>query len=303
MKDNKKQLLGMAAALGANFIFGFSFVFSKMALRVAHPLIILAVRFTVAFLVMNILVLTRAVKINLRGKKKGKLLLMCIAQPLLYFVFELYGLSLTSSALSGIVISLVPVGVILMSTTFLGEKPTALQIICTIISIVGVAVISLISNDGGKNHIVGIVLLVLTVLSASAFNILSRSESANFTPFERTYFMFLVGFVGFNTIAAVALRGEYVSGLISAVCEWKFIVAILYLAVLSSVFAFLMYNYSTTVISAVRSSSFSNIITVVSVLAGTIILKEDFSIAQLLLCIPIILGVWGVNFKQTNKNT
>lgn len=303
MKDNKKQLLGMAAALGANFIFGFSFVFSKMALRVAHPLIILAVRFTVAFIVMNILVLTRAVKINLRGKKKGKLFLMCIAQPLLYFVFELYGLSLTSSALSGIVISLVPVGVILMSTTFLGEKPTALQIICTIISIVGVAVISLISNDGGKNHIIGIVLLALTVLSASAFNILSRSESANFTPFERTYFMFLVGFVGFNTIAAVALRGEYVSGLISAVCEWKFIVAILYLAVLSSVFAFLMYNYSTTVISAVRSSSFSNIITVVSVLAGTIILKEDFSIAQLLLCIPIILGVWGVNFKQTNKNT
>ncbi len=302
MTDNKKQLLGMAAALGANLIFGFSFVFSKMALSVAHPLLILAVRFTVAFLVMNILVLTRAVKINLRGKKKGKLLLMCIAQPLLYFVFELYGLSLTSSALSGIVISLVPVGVILMSSAFLGEKPTALQIICTVVSIVGVAAVSVLSNDGGKNHIIGIALLVLTVISASAFNILSRSESARFSPFERTYFMFLVGFIGFNTIAAVTLRGEYISGFISAFCEWEFVIAIMYLAVLSSVFAFLMYNYSTTVISAVRSSSFSNIITVVSVLAGTIILKENFSPVQLVLCVPIILGVWGVNAKQTNKN-
>ena len=46
------------------------------------------------------------------------------------------------------------------------------------------------------------------------------------------------------------------------------------IAVLSSVAAFMLYNYSTSVISAVRSSSFSNIITVVTVLAGVLILKE-----------------------------
>lgn len=302
MTDKNKQLLGMVAALGANVIFGFSFLFSKLALTVAHPLIILSVRFTVAFIVMNILILTGAVKVNFKGKKKGKLLLMCIAQPLLYFVLELYGLSLTSSALSGIIISLVPVGVIVLSAFFLREKPTSLQIICTVISIIGVSAVSIISNDRGTNHTFGVILLILTFISAAVFNILSRSESAVFSAFERTYFMFLIGFIGFNVICVFSLSGEYITQLTTALCSWKFIISIIYLAILSSVVAFLLYNYSTSVISAVRSSSFSNIITVVSILAGMFILKEDFSVLQLMLCIPIILGVWGVNFNQSNKN-
>lgn len=293
--NSKKQTLGMLAALCANLIFGFSFLFSKLALSVAHPLLILAVRFTVAFLTLNILVAFRAVKISFKGKKIGRLLLMSVAQPLLYFIFELYGLSLTSSALSGIIISLVPVGVLLFSGVFLGEKPTKLQVACTAVSIVGVSAVSLLSNDGSKNHIIGVILVLLAAITASVFNLLSRSESANFSPFERTYFMFLVGCVGFNAIALSVLRGEYFPLLASAFCSTDFIIAIIYLAVVSSVLAFLLYNYSTTVISAVRAASFSNIITVVSLLAGMIILKEDFSILQAIICVPIILGVWGVN--------
>ncbi len=291
----KKQLFGMAAALTANIIFGFSFLFSKTALSFAEPLVVLAARFTVAFFVMNLLVLFRVVKVNFKGKPMGRLLLMSVAQPLLYFVFELYGIALTSSALSGIIIALVPVGVILLSTVFLGERPSLVQIVCTIVSISGVSAVSIMSDNGGKNHIIGIVLLVLAVISAAAFNILSRSEAKTFSPFERTYFMFLVGFIGFNLIALLKLRGDFLPAVLSAAQNGKFIASVLYLAVASSVLAFLMYNYSTSVISAVRAASFANIITVVSILAGVLILKEQFSYIQLLLCIPIILGVFGVN--------
>ncbi|MBR4073586.1 MAG: DMT family transporter [Clostridia bacterium] len=296
--ESNKQFLGMAAALTANLIFGLSFIFSKLALSVTQPLIILAVRFTVAFLALNILMLTGAVKINLKGKPKKKLIAMGVAQPLLYFILELYGLSLVSSALSGIIIALVPVGVIIISGFFLKEKPTKLQICCTVLSILGISVISIISDDGGKSRILGIFLLLGAVIAAAVFNILSRSESERFSPFERTYIMFLIGSVGFNLIAFAVHKGEYFKDLAAAFCEPRFIIAILYLAVLSSVAAFMLYNYSTSVISAVRSSSFSNIITVVSVLAGIIILKEKFSLAEVLLCIPVILGVWGVNYKK-----
>ena len=79
------------------------------------------------------------------------------------------------------------------------------------------------------------------------------------------------------------------------ICSYSFWVAILYLAVLSSVAAFMLYNYSTTVISATRAASFSNIITVVTVIAGVTILHEHFTPTQYLLCALIILGVWGVN--------
>lgn len=53
MTNSKKAI--MAVALG-NSIFGFSFLFSKIALDHAVPSLMVAMRFTTAFIVMNIIV-------------------------------------------------------------------------------------------------------------------------------------------------------------------------------------------------------------------------------------------------------
>lgn len=292
-----KNITGSLAALVANIIFGFSFLFSKVALGYANPLIILAVRFTVAFLVLNLLWLFGIVKLNLKGKPKKKLILMALAQPLLYFIFELYGIEKSSSALSGVIISLVPVAVILLSTFVLKERPTLKQILFSVLSLSAVIVISLLSNDGGNNSLIGIVLLLGAVVCAAVFNILSRSESERFTPFERTYMMFLIGTIGFNIIALLTLRENFFSELTVAVSSLEFWGAVGYLSVLSSIAAFMLYNYSTSVISSVRAASFSNIITVISVFAGLIILKENLSVPQIICSFLIIIGVFGVNKK------
>ena len=292
-----KNITGSLAALVANIIFGFSFLFSKVALGYANPLIILAVRFTVAFLVLNILWLFGIVKLNLKGKPKKKLILMALAQPLLYFIFELYGIEKSSSALSGVIISLVPVAVILLSTFVLKERPTLKQILFSVLSLSAVIVISLLSNDGGNNTLIGIFLLLGAVVCAAVFNLLSRSESERFTPFERTYMMFLIGTIGFNIIALVTLRENFFSELTVAVSSLEFWGAVGYLSVLSSIAAFMLYNYSTSVISSVRAASFSNIITVISVFAGLIILKENLSVPQIICSFLIIIGVFGVNKK------
>ena len=107
--------------------------------------------------------------------------------------------------------------------------------------------------------------------------------------------MFLVGSIGFNAAAIAVLRSRYISELTTAACSADFLVAIIYLAVVSSVAAFMLYNYSTALISATRAASFSNIITVVTVIAGVTILHEHFTPVQYLLCALIILGVWGTN--------
>ena len=290
-----KQLTGSLCALAANIIFGFSFLFSKVALGFAHPLIILAIRFTVAFAVLNILWLFRIIKLDFRGKPKKKILLMAIAQPLLYFIFELYGINSTSSAISGVIISLVPVAVLMLSTVFLKEKPTASQVLFSLLSLGAITAISTLSNNGGKSSLWGILLLLGAVICAAVFNILSRSESKHYSPFERTYMMFLVGTVGFNIIAVAGLGGNYITELYTAISSPSLWGAIAYLSVFSSIAAFMLYNYSTSLISAVRSASFSNIITVVSVLAGILILKETLSVPQLVCCALIIIGVFGVN--------
>ncbi len=289
------KLKGSLAALLANIIFGFSFLFSKIALNYAHPLIILAVRFTVAFAVLNLLWLFKIVKLDLGGKPKKRIILMALAQPLLYFIFELYGIENTSSAISGVIISLVPVAVIILSTLFLREKPTLSQILFSALSLASITAISILSNDGAENKLIGILLLLGAAICAAVFNILSRSESTRYSPFERTYIMFLVGTVGFNLIALISLGSGYFNELSHAAVSLPFWCSIGYLSVVSSIAAFMLYNYSTTVISTVRSASFSNIITVVSVLAGIFILGEVLSLPQLICCVLIVIGVFGVN--------
>ena len=298
----QKRALGIICALMANIIFGFSFIFSKTALSISHPLVILAVRFTVAFALLNILWAIGIFKINTKAFKEPALWLMSLAQPFLYFIFELYGLSLVSSALSGVVIALVPVAVMLLSTTILKEKPTALQWLFTIISIIGVSAISIIGNNGERNYTLGIFLLVGAVLCAGLFNVLSRRQAKSTTPFERTYVMFLIGFIGFNITAIIGLKENFIPVLLQSVTNIKFVIAIIYLAIIASVLAFLLYNFATANITAVEASSFSNIITVVTVLAGVLILKERMSIIGFALCVLIILGVWGVNIFTNKPN-
>jgi len=296
MNNKPKQLKGSIAALLVNIIFGFSFLFSKVALNYAHPLVILAVRFTVAFAVLNLLWLFGVFKLNFKGKDKKLIILMSLAQPILYYVFELYGIDNTSSAMSGIIISLEPVAVIILATLFLKEKPTKSQVIFTILSLVSIVIISILSDNGVKNKLFGIILLAGATLCAAIFSILSRKTSTQYSPFERTYIMFLVGTVGFNAITFASLRGDYANEIASASCHIEFWGAIFYLAVISSIVAFMLFNYATGVITPVRSASFSNLITVVSVLAGILILGEPMmSPVEILCCLAVIIGVMGVN--------
>ena len=78
---------GMLAASAAYIIFGFSYLFSKMALNVTEPLILLCLRFTLTFVTLNVLVLTRICRISLKGKKLIWPVLVGLVQPCLYFGF------------------------------------------------------------------------------------------------------------------------------------------------------------------------------------------------------------------------
>ena len=61
MKENK-ILPATLAALGAQVIFGFSFMFTKIALGYASPLTVIADRYIVAFLGLTVVMLATKTK-------------------------------------------------------------------------------------------------------------------------------------------------------------------------------------------------------------------------------------------------
>lgn len=79
MKKDIRMMKAVAAAVLGNSFFGLSFLFSKVALERLEPFVLLAVRFIVAFVMLNLVLLTGKVKIRLTGKpfKKSSCLGWC----------------------------------------------------------------------------------------------------------------------------------------------------------------------------------------------------------------------------------
>ena len=69
----------------------------------------------------------------------------------------------------------------------------------------------------------------------------------------------------------------------------------LYLGLLSSVLAYGLLNFANSHLSVSATSLFSNVTTVVSVLAGVVLLKEPFSIWQMLGVAVILVCVFAAN--------
>jgi len=298
-----KRLLGILAALVANLIFGFSFFFTTTALNSGlNPIALICARFTLAFIILNILWLLGVFKLRFKNKRIGKLLIMALAQPLLYFIFETYGLDLVSSSISGVIISLVPVAVLVGFVVFFKGKPSKTQVIFSIISVLCVIIISIITDSSKiKFSLLGVVLLLLAVLCAAIFNMLSSSESGKFSPFERTYVMFAAATVGFNLISLIMFGKDYFTAFKPVFTSVPVTLSIVYLSIVSSIIAFMLYNFATSAIDLVSAASFSSIIPICSVLAGIFLLGEELSPTLILLCALIIFCVYMVNKSSAKQ--
>lgn len=292
----------MAAAFFACFVFGLSFLFSKMALDVVSPAVLLTFRFGLAFLLLNLLLLTGKVRLRLKGKNLGWLLLLGLLQPVLYFFCENYGIQMTTATFSAVMIALIPIAALLGGMIFLREIPSPLQTLFLILSVSGAVMMALLKGSEGTVTVLGVVLLFGAVIASASYNALSRKISGDFSSFERTYMMFAVGLVFFFSVALWENDFQAIA-LFSYLKYPPVIAATLFLGAVCSFLAFLCLNYANTHLPVARTTSFSNVTTVVSVFAGVIFLKEAFTFGTLLSSLLIIVGIWGVQRFRREKKT
>ena len=270
-------------------------MFSKVALGVMNPIELIAYRFLLAALVLYALKSFKLIKINLKGKKLRVLLLVSLAEPVTYFIFESLGLNLTSSFEAGLMISLIPVITVAFSLIFLKERVKLVQVLFMLMSLGGVLFINLMKEDISlTGNLLGIIFLLIAVTASGFYNIGSKKASTSFSPVEITYVMMWVGAITFNSILIVnnVIKGTMKS-YFSPLLSWQAIIPILYLGILSSILAFFLVNYSISKMKVSQFSVLANITTIVSIFAGVFILKERFLWYHVVGSIIILLGVWG----------
>lgn len=301
---HKHTFFAYIMLVAASVIFGFSFLLTKDTLVFLDIFQLLGIRFLIASIVMTVIVLTGLVKVKLTRKKMKGILLLALFQPLVYFVCETFGIKMTSSSESGMMIALIPIFVAVFSRYLLKEKLRPVQWAAIFVSVTGVALI--IAAKGisfGSGNIAGFVLLLGAVIAAGLYTPLSRKLSAHNSPFEITFIMMWVGAIVFNAIGLTQAAG---SGGINTYFADAFkpgaISGILYLSILSSIVGFFFINYAVSKIKASRTAGFTNLTTVVSILAGVMIGGEKILPLQIAGILLILLSIWGVAYGNKKQD-
>jgi len=296
-----QSIKGMIAAIASSTLFGFSFLFTKQITATISAFSLLGWRFLLAFLAMSLCIAVGIFKVDFKGKNFKPLLLMAVFQPVLYFTAETFGISLTTASESGTIIACVPIVTLLTSILFLKKFPSKLQVIGILISFVGILWMVLIKGASATFNLIGYLILFAAVISAAMFTVYS-TKAEQFSSVEKTYIMSFFGTVSFISFACVeqALNGSLLDFFMLPIRNLQFLQAILYLSIGCSVLAFILMNAAIKSIGANRMTSFVTLTTVITVIAGVVLLKEPFSYVQAFATFLVIVGVYLAN--QMPKN-
>ncbi|MDO5689687.1 MAG: DMT family transporter [Tissierellia bacterium] len=304
--QKKNVTLGIFSALVCEVIFGFSFLFTKQATTLTTPLTLLSWRFLVAFASISLLKVLGILQIDFKGKSLRPLLLISFLAPVVYFIGEVVGVSLTTTAESGTMIACIPIVTVLFAAKILKEVPSRTQLMGFGIATLGVIGVVLSKSNGFETSLnpLGYASLFIAVTAYGLFAVLSQ-RLTEFNSAEKTFVMMLVGAIVFTTIACIeqVAAGTLRTYLLLPLQNLDFLISILYLGLGSSVIAFLFYNTALHHLGASRTASFAGLTTIITVLAGVVLLKESFSYLQGAATILVLLGVYLANSKPGTQKT
>lgn len=298
--QNKQAVL---AALTNALIIGFSFLFVKIALTFTDPLDTLAHRFTASFVAATIPVLCGWVRLTIKPKDILPLLPLALLYPASFFALQAFGLVYTSSSEAGIIQATTPIFTMILAMYFLGETSTWMQKVSTLLSVAGVVFI--FAMKGAQFHAgssTGTILILLSALSLAGYSVLARKMTRSFHYIDVTYMMTAIGFVFFNALSMFRHGAEgTLHQFFAPLTHPLFLGSILYLGILSSLVTSFLTNFALTKMEASKMSVFGNLSTLVTIVAGIVVLQEQLAYYHLIGAVLIIVGVVGTNFLGVQR--
>jgi len=294
--ERRKTVIGTICTLACQFIFGFSLLFTRTATDLVSPMTLLSWRFIVAFVFFTLCVFLGVIKVKIAKPFLSLVLIVAVFYPFLYFVGETIGVGFTSASESGAMLAVIPIVTLICSIFLLKVMPTKSQILGICVSVMGIVVIVLVQGIDAVFSLPGYAMLLLAVISYALYAVFAQ-KAATFTSAEKSYVMTVLGAVVFTVIALVenGMKGTWAAFFMLPLENTGFLVAILYLGIGSSVGAFLLYNTAIANIGATRAVSFSGVSTIVSIMAGVVILRESFSLIQGIGAVLVVGGVYLAN--------
>lgn len=299
--------LALCCGITGNVIWGASYLFTRIAQQEAPPMVQMSLRFLLAFLLLNLMMLFGGEKIRLRGKNLRPLIVLSCVEPI-YFFFESYGIYYSNSTFAGVTLAIVPVIAIGMGVLILKEYPTRKQFLLCFVPIAGVILVTIAGSGLGAVQPIGVVLVFGACLFAAFYRVYNKDSSAEFTAFERSYFVIGMCMLVF-TVAALCMERGDLTPFAAALHSKRFVLSTLVLSVFCSVAANILVNYSASILPMAIFSNLGSLITVCAMFLGIIFLDEPTNAMSLVGSAMVLVGLFliarvsGENSRKPKKES
>ncbi|MFF2094238.1 DMT family transporter [Paenibacillus sp. NPDC058174] len=301
MNTSRVNVSAYLAAIAYAVIIGFSFLFVKVTVATAHPLDVLAHRFSIGLIAVAIPFLLGWVRIRIKLRDLWRIAPLALFSPVLFFFFQSYGMINASSSEGGIILATVPIFTLLLASIFLKERTSLIQKLSLFLSVAGVVFIFMMKDGSGLDaaNLKGLLLLLLSAVSFAGYSVLTRPLAQKYAPMEITLVTTGIGFIAFLSVSLIRHAAEgTLQPFFQPFAQPSYVLALFYLGVVSSVGTTLLSSFALSRLEASKVSVFSNLSTLISIMAGALILNERITIYHVIGAIMIIAGVLGTNKKQ-----
>lgn len=268
-----KSTTGHLSALITIFIWGTTFISTKILLKDFQPVEILFFRFVLGLAVLFLVYPKRM------GIKNPRQELVFAAAGLsgicLYYLLENIALTYTMASNVGVIISVAPFFTAILSRFFMkGEEGLRPRFFLGFA--VAIAGICLISFNGSKLELnpAGDFLAVLAALVWAVYSLLTKKISSyGYHTIQTTRRVFIYGII--CMVPALFIFDFQIGA--ERFAEPKALLNLLFLGLGASALCFVTWNYAVKILGAVRTSVYIYMVPVITVLTSALILKETIT--------------------------
>ena len=286
MQQKNQSIIGHIAALGTVFVWGTTFVSTKVLLSSFDPVGVLFTRFAIGFLV---LLLMNHKRMRLQDKKHEWYFIGAgLSGITLYFLFENVALTYSMASNVGILLACAPFFTGIVARIFMKDALGKSFFIGFAFAVLGILVINFNGQVVLKLNPVGDFLAIIAALIWAFYCLFIRKISEYQYPtvqVTRRVFGWGILFM----IPVIALNGYNASleTLLKPVNLGNF----LYLGIGACAICFVTWNFAMKVLGSVKASVYLYLNPVITIIASAIVLKENITSVAIGGTILILIGL------------
>ena len=265
----KSRTLPILAVLFAVFVWGISFVSTKVVLKDLPPVSIAFFRQLIAILPLLLLMRLNRDTLHITKREIPLFFVASFFGLVLYFVFENTGLLYTSASNAAMLVAAIPVFTILIESVIGRKRLSLFTLAMVLVSIGGVYMVLFEKGlpDFTSRTFLGNLLVFGAMVSWILYTYLSRRLGAKYNSLKVTTI---------QTICSVPL---FVPFLLREIPDWKVpsgaaMFHLVFLGTLCSAAAYVAYLHGVQKLGPVLPSAFLNLLPVVTILTGMVLLAE-----------------------------